>query len=591
MATVLVVDDDKVSRKVLNRILQNLEHEAILADSNDSGWRALTEAVDVDLVILDNLLKNEYGWELLSKIRKDLIYKDIPVLIYSASSDRSSVIKYLQLGVQNIQTKPFKPAKIKEEVERSLQVNWRNRFFEPSERVCTRLNITDNEYYRLLNSAADEIRGEAAKMKQLIGTSREREFLKSIDSLRTFAANLGISLLDTATDYLTDYFEDQKISEAVKVISHLETMTKLMQYRFSSHFGIATEDDSKGEKDYQKRTSELRADQKKDEALRARQKGKTALNKMLAAPLSAYATDILPLLQKGIFSTESTLKKCTDPQNTAADHMMRLIKWSLNPNNNEVIPLETSLEEDLALCASIREITNFRKKEKTPELNLVESIDKLGINRSMSILLCHRLWKLSKQLGCAINTLDLARNSLGSALIAHELTQKLKQSQPFAQLGVLQKMGTWLLCLIFPGYYGLTLSLCQGEHARLRKLESSVFGLENNQLGATFLKAMNAPQVFIDTALYCNHLSQLPPSEHTLGPAFIQLSNALAHIFHIGFDGTIEERGSDAFIQSPAWEIIKGAKIKMPLEPDELLNALIPIFERINWQVMTILPG
>jgi len=591
MATVLVVDDDKVSRSVLKRILQNLGHESILADAVDSGWTALLDMVEVDMVILDNLLKNEYGWELLTRIRKDLVYKDLPVLVYSASSDRSSVIKYLQMGVLNIQTKPFKPQKIKEEIDRALQINWRNRFFEPTERVCNRLSINEDEYYRLLNSSADEIRAEAAKMKQLIGTSRERDFLKSIQSLRTFAANLGISILDTATEYLADFFMDQKIADAVKVISHLETMAKLMQHRFSTHFGIATEEDTKSEKDYMKRVEELSEDAKKEQAIKARQAGKTSLNRMLSAPLASFAIDLVPHLEQGVFTAKQTFANCTDRSQSGIDQIMILCEWALNKENQELIPLEAAFQKEERLGSSLLEIANFRNKDKKAELDLPKAIAKLGINRCMAIYACYRLNQLGKQIGSPINLLELARHCLGSALLTHELTLRIKNPLPFALYGALYQMGTWMMAIAHPGYYGIALSLAQGNRERLRNLEKKIFGFNKNDLGAHFLNAVSADRAFIDCALYYNQLDKLPESAHKLGPVFVHLANVLTRIFNIGFPGTIEDSGAMAFIESPAWKMISDANIKMPLKPDELFKALAPVIERVNWQVTVLLPG
>jgi CheY-like chemotaxis protein len=118
MPHLLIVEDDPVSARILVNLLQKRGHEPHTASSVGEAISVLERNTLIDLVILDNQLQGEYGWQFLEYVRKDFIFRNLPVLIYTGSSDRNSVLKYLQLGVQKILVKPYNANHIEEEIKR-----------------------------------------------------------------------------------------------------------------------------------------------------------------------------------------------------------------------------------------------------------------------------------------------------------------------------------------------------------------------------------------------------------------------------------------------------------------------------------------
>ena len=116
MSKVLVVEDDRVSRRVLAAILDQAGHEAVLAESIAEARQRLDEHVLVDLMILDNQLGRDWGWELLRDLRKHPVYKALPVVVYTAFTDRSSVVRFVEFGVQGLRVKPYQGMIILEDV-------------------------------------------------------------------------------------------------------------------------------------------------------------------------------------------------------------------------------------------------------------------------------------------------------------------------------------------------------------------------------------------------------------------------------------------------------------------------------------------
>ena len=115
--TILLVDDDPVNRDVVQR---RLEREGYVVDTADSGALAL-ELLSVqrfDLIILDVLMPEMDGTEVLRRIKADPRFNKTPVMMLSSSDDRSLVIQCLELGASDYLHKPLNMALAKTRIER-----------------------------------------------------------------------------------------------------------------------------------------------------------------------------------------------------------------------------------------------------------------------------------------------------------------------------------------------------------------------------------------------------------------------------------------------------------------------------------------
>ena len=80
---ILVIDDDKVSRKVVTRCLERLGLKTIECENGRKGWEALWENDEINLVITDMVMPDMDGRELVHLIRAQDEVKDIPVIMIS----------------------------------------------------------------------------------------------------------------------------------------------------------------------------------------------------------------------------------------------------------------------------------------------------------------------------------------------------------------------------------------------------------------------------------------------------------------------------------------------------------------------------
>jgi DNA-binding response OmpR family regulator len=115
---VLVVEDEMDTVFLLKQILR-LEGFNVL--SAISGREALAKLADhqPDLVLLDLMMPEMDGWEMLRNMRK--MVSDLPVIIISALGSQVDVVKGLQAGADDYIAKPFYNAEVTERVKAVLR--------------------------------------------------------------------------------------------------------------------------------------------------------------------------------------------------------------------------------------------------------------------------------------------------------------------------------------------------------------------------------------------------------------------------------------------------------------------------------------
>jgi DNA-binding NtrC family response regulator len=115
--SVLVVEDDRSAGAFLELLLQREGYEAVLVTDGVEAMVAL-EANRFDLVISDLHMPNMDGMELLAHIRQR--WADLPVIIITAASDVSDVVKVVKLGATNYLVKPVATPVVVTTVKKAL---------------------------------------------------------------------------------------------------------------------------------------------------------------------------------------------------------------------------------------------------------------------------------------------------------------------------------------------------------------------------------------------------------------------------------------------------------------------------------------
>jgi len=100
-ARVLVVEDTEDARDILARMLRLGGITAITAEDGFAALQALEQGVP-DLVLLDLMMPKMNGVELLSHLRQDPRWRDVPVILLTAVSEGRLITDAVNLGVQDV---------------------------------------------------------------------------------------------------------------------------------------------------------------------------------------------------------------------------------------------------------------------------------------------------------------------------------------------------------------------------------------------------------------------------------------------------------------------------------------------------------
>ena len=108
--TILIADDSSTMRAMLVAIVETLgDYQTVEASSGFEALRLLPRD-HVDLILTDINMPDINGLELISYLRANPNYKDIPVFIISTEGSAKDIEKGKQLGADEYLVKPFSPA-------------------------------------------------------------------------------------------------------------------------------------------------------------------------------------------------------------------------------------------------------------------------------------------------------------------------------------------------------------------------------------------------------------------------------------------------------------------------------------------------
>jgi len=116
-ATILVADDDRAIRTVLNQALARLGHEVRLTGSAATLWRWIADG-EGDLVITDVIMPDENGLDLIPRIKK--LRPELRVIVMSAQNTLLTAVKATERGAFEYLPKPFDLRELISVVERAL---------------------------------------------------------------------------------------------------------------------------------------------------------------------------------------------------------------------------------------------------------------------------------------------------------------------------------------------------------------------------------------------------------------------------------------------------------------------------------------
>lgn len=117
---ILVVDDHRTTRL---KLCLGLKQQGHTVGEAENGMQALEKLRDekFDLVLLDILMPEMDGYQVLERIKENILLRDVPVIVISAMDDLESVVKGIELGAEDYLPKTFDPVLLRARIGACLE--------------------------------------------------------------------------------------------------------------------------------------------------------------------------------------------------------------------------------------------------------------------------------------------------------------------------------------------------------------------------------------------------------------------------------------------------------------------------------------
>jgi len=117
--TILIADDDVVSRKLLRRLLEQDGHE-VRAAANGAEALELFAKQPSDVVLLDIVMPGVDGISVLERLKATPGSEHVPVIMISAVDETDSVVRCIEIGADDYLPKPFNPVLLRARINAGL---------------------------------------------------------------------------------------------------------------------------------------------------------------------------------------------------------------------------------------------------------------------------------------------------------------------------------------------------------------------------------------------------------------------------------------------------------------------------------------
>ncbi|MBI3560905.1 MAG: response regulator [Gammaproteobacteria bacterium] len=223
LTRILVVDNNPLNVEIINQCLQRDGYRVIRAASGPSAL-ALMQQHDIDLVLLDILLPERQGYELLQQLKTDVHLRHTPVIIISNADDQTTIAHCIASGADDYLTKPINAVLLRARVNSSLD---KKRLHDSESHYRHELELFNSRLQAKIQAQVNEI--VSAHLGAIFATSKlaeskDPETGAHLERLRVFCKLLAEDLAGYK-QYAADI--DQEFINCIYAASPLHDIGKV----------------------------------------------------------------------------------------------------------------------------------------------------------------------------------------------------------------------------------------------------------------------------------------------------------------------------------------------------------------------------
>ena len=220
--SLLVVDDNEANRDLLSR---GLERQGYAVATADSGQRAIEmlHASTFDLVLLDIMMPEMDGYEVLQRLKADYRLQHIPVVMISALTEMDSVARCIEMGAEDYLPKPFNPTLLKARIGASLEKKRAHdremQLYEQLEQNFKRLQELERQRDDLNHMIIHDLR---TPLTSVIAGMQTLEVLGELNEGQNEAKGIAVMGAETLLGMVNDLLDVEKLELGSMQIEYTE---------------------------------------------------------------------------------------------------------------------------------------------------------------------------------------------------------------------------------------------------------------------------------------------------------------------------------------------------------------------------------
>lgn len=125
LATALVIDDDEDIAYLLRELLLRAGFVVHVAENGRDAGDFVASETPTDIVVMDLMLPYVSGFELITQIREDGKWSEVPIIVLSGKVTAGDAVRALDLGANDYVTKPYNPQELNARIKRHLDLRQR----------------------------------------------------------------------------------------------------------------------------------------------------------------------------------------------------------------------------------------------------------------------------------------------------------------------------------------------------------------------------------------------------------------------------------------------------------------------------------